>query len=109
MKKAQLSRYELDVSKPRPEVLHRIATALGASPLWLESGDVPVNDHEDHEDDGHVIPIDADTMRLLLSLATESGRSLSDEIAFTIKSAVDLAKQRQSSDTSSLPKKKVRK
>ncbi|MCI3206540.1 MULTISPECIES: helix-turn-helix transcriptional regulator [Pandoraea] len=93
MAKAQLSRYEVGRSAPRAEVVVRIASVLGVSAKWLETGDVAIN-----EDDFSDLPpgqtevrtnlTDAQ-MKLLMERAEQNGRTLSEELEWITRQVLE--------------------
>jgi transcriptional regulator with XRE-family HTH domain len=98
MKKAQLSRYEVGTSKPRPEVLHRIAAALGVSPRWLEDANESVNEHEVPEEFSKTVPVSPELMEKLLQIATLRGVTLSKAMEMIVDSAISELKKNAAKD-----------
>lgn len=87
MKKAQLSRYEVGTSTPRPEVLARIAFALGVATEWLNGDDVAINAHE-HKDGFKEVPIPRESIAQLLQYAELTGVDISTAIKKAIEHAL---------------------
>lgn len=81
----QLARYENGKTKPRPEMVHRLATLLDVSPDWLMSGSGAINDHEfggQPARGGKEVTMDLSSAvwRALREQAGLSGRSMADEL-----------------------------
>ncbi|MFM0306291.1 helix-turn-helix domain-containing protein [Paraburkholderia sp. RL17-383-BIF-A] len=96
MKKAQLSRYEVGASAPRPEVVHRIASALGVSQAWLADGEAPINDHEIPDEKAKTVPLTPKAMDTLFALATKTGLSITEVIELALKDALQRARTAES-------------
>ncbi|WP_334037244.1 helix-turn-helix transcriptional regulator [Burkholderia gladioli] len=81
----QLSRYELNKVKPRPEAIHRIAKILDVSPEWLSTGAGAINEHEfSGELDPGVKEVIAnftdDELQILRRQARAAGRTLGEQL-----------------------------
>lgn len=72
---AQVSRYEQGRSKPRPEVIAKLARALGVDFTWLSMGLSITNDPPPVD-----LFLDAELHSKLSEAAKESGRSMNAEI-----------------------------
>ncbi|MDN7825120.1 helix-turn-helix transcriptional regulator [Burkholderia cenocepacia] len=82
----QVARWERGKAVPRPETLHKLALLLDVSPRWLESGEGALNEHEYPSElplgEKEVIAnLSDEELRLLRKRASESGRTLGDEMA----------------------------
>ncbi|MGS1060517.1 helix-turn-helix domain-containing protein [Burkholderia glumae] len=76
----QLSRYEMDKNKPRPEMLQRLAEALDVEANWLATGEGAVNkvDPDDVPTGSKVISLEVDGQQFvaLRRLSKKTGKSM---------------------------------
>ncbi|WP_186151014.1 helix-turn-helix domain-containing protein [Burkholderia gladioli] len=89
----QLSRYELNKVKPRPEAIHRIAKILDVSPEWLSSGAGAVNEHElsDPPAPGErdvTVELDPDVEKAIRHFAKSEGLTVSGALREIVERSV---------------------